>query len=149
MYFKGRTLRALDAKSRIMLTPDFRSALCTADAAGVFVLTTRDGALAGYPLPLWEKIESAFAALRNPEREIRDFMRLFIGGAQEMTPDRHGRVLLSRGHLEYAGIEGEAWIVGVVSRFELWAPARFEAAISTDFSDISQRLGERGVDIAL
>lgn len=149
MYFKGRTLRALDAKSRIMLTPDFRSALCAADAAGTFVLTTRDGALAGYPLPLWERIESAFAALRNPEREIRDFMRLFIGGAQEMAPDRHGRVLLSRGHLEYAGIEGEAWIVGVVSRFELWSPARLEAAISTDFSDISQRLGDCGADIAL
>ena len=76
-------------------------------------------------------------------------MRLFIGGAQEITPDRQGRILLSQGHLAYADIDAEVWIVGMVSRFELWSPRRLEAAISADFSGISLRLEECGLDIAL
>lgn len=149
MYFRGRTLRALDAKSRLMLTPDFREILFGGNPKGTFVLTTRDHGLVGYPMPMWHELESAFAALKNPSKEVRDFMRLFIGGAEEVTPDAQGRILLSRGHLGYAGIEREVWLVGMVSKFEIWSPERLETVISTDFSDISERLIECGADIAL
>ncbi len=149
MYFRGRTLRALDAKSRLMLTPDFREILLAENPTGTFVLTTRDHGLVGYPMSMWSELESAFASLKNPSREVRDFMRLFIGGAEEVTPDAQGRILLSRGHIAYAGIEREVWLVGMVSKFEIWSPERLENLISADFSDISERLIECGVDIAL
>lgn len=142
-------MRTLDAKSRLMLTPDFREILFAGNPEGTFVLTTRDRGLVGYPMPMWTDLENAFAALKNPSREVRDFMRLFIGGAEEITPDAQGRILLSRGHLAYAGINREVWLVGMVSKFEIWSPDRLEPLITTDFSDISEKLVECGADIAL
>jgi len=149
MFFRGRSLRTLDTKSRLMLTPDFRELIFAGNPQGAFVLTTRDRGLVGYPMPLWQELESAFAALKNPSREVRDFMRLFIGGAEEITPDAQGRILLSRGHLGYAGIEREAWLVGMVSKFEIWSPDRLDVVLAADFSDISERLIESGADIVL
>ena len=122
MLFRGQSYRSLDAKGRLMLPPEFRDALTAASADGTFVLTTYDGCLVGYPAPLWNELEERFGRLRNSSRKIRDFRRLVLGGAEDQSFDAQGRIRLSRAHVEYAGLEHDAVVVGQGDKFEIWDP---------------------------
>lgn len=128
MLFRGQSYRSLDAKGRLVLPPEFREALA-ALAQGSFVLTTYDGCLVGYPGPLWSELEERFARLRNSSRKIRDFRRLVLGGAEDQSLDAQGRLRLSRAHMEYAGLEHDAVVVGQGDKFEIWDQARFKALL--------------------
>lgn len=147
MLFRGRITRSLDAKGRLMLPPDFRNTLVSRSEEGRVMLTTYDGCVVGFPLPDWTELENKVNAVKNPPRKLRDFRRLVIGGAEEMTIDAQGRIRLSKDHLAYAGISAEAVMVGQGPRFELWQPARLEAALSGDFDDISEVVQE-GLDFS-
>ena len=137
MLFRGQSYRSLDAKGRLMLPPEFRDALTAASVDGTFVLTTYDGCLVGYPAPLW-----------NSSRKIRDFRRLVLGGAEDQSFDAQGRIRLSRAHVEYAGLEHDAVVVGQGDKFEIWDQARFKALLSQDFDDVADELAESGIDFS-
>lgn len=147
MYFRGRILRNLDPKSRIVLPPDFREILLSRSPAGKVVLTTYDGCAVGFPLPDWEEFECKMNRIKNPSREVRFFRRLVIGGAEELAVDAQGRVRLSRELMKYAGIEREAILMGQGSRFEIWAPGTLDAALDQDFDDVAAALADTGIDI--
>ena len=147
MLFRGQAFRSLDAKGRLMLPTAFREAL--AASGGGFVLTTYDGCLVGYPEPLWAELEERFLRLRNGSRKLRDFRRLVLGGAETQVFDAQGRIRLSREHMEYAGLEHDAVVVGQGDRFELWDQARFKALIAQNFDDVADDLAESGIDFSL
>ena len=147
MLFRGQSYRSLDAKGRLVLPPEFREALA-ASAQGSFVLTTYDGCLVGYPGPLWSELEERFARLRNSSRKIRDFRRLVLGGAEDQSLDAQGRLRLSRAHMEYAGLEHDAVVVGQGDKFEIWDQARFKALLAQDFDDVADELAESGIDFS-
>ena len=142
MLFRGRTTRSLDAKGRLMLPPEFRNILLSRSDEGRLVLTTYDNCVVGFPLPDWMEFENKLNSIKNPPRKLRDFRRLVVGGAEEMTTDAQGRIRLSKDHLCYAGISGEAVLMGQGSRFELWQPARLDGVISGDFDDVSEAVQE-------
>ena len=131
-----------------MLPPEFRDALTAASADGTFVLTTYDGCLVGHPSPLWNELEERFGRLRNSSRKIRDFRRLVLGGAEDQSFDAQGRIRLSRAHVEYAGLEHDAVVVGQGDKFEIWDQARFKALLSQDFDDVADELAESGIDFS-
>lgn len=108
MYFRGRSSRNLDPKGRLMLPPEFRESLLARSAEGKFMLTTYDGCIVGFPWPDWVEFEEKFARIPNPSREMRNFRRLVIGGAEEQLADAQGRIRLSRDHLAYAGLLRES-----------------------------------------
>lgn len=147
MLFRGRISRSLDAKGRLMLPPDFRNTLVSRSEAGRVMLTTYDNCVVAYPLPDWLELENKINGVKNPPRHFRDFRRLVIGGAEEMSPDAQGRIRLSKGQLAYAGISDEVVLVGQGPRFELWQPARLDVALSGDFDDISESVQE-GLDFS-
>ena len=127
-----------------MLPAEFRNALET----GSFVLTTYDGCLAAYPEPLWEELEEKFSRLKNSSRKIRDFRRLVLGGAEVQTLDQQGRIRLSRGHMEYAGIERDVIVLGQIDKFEIWDQARFKALLTQNFDDVTDELASSGIDFS-
>lgn len=142
MLFRGRNTRSLDAKGRLMLPPEFRDILLSRSEEGRLVLTTYDSCVVGFPLPDWLEFENKINSIKNPPRKLRDFRRLVVGGAEEMTTDAQGRIRLSKDHLGYAGITGAAILMGQGSRFELWQPERLEGVISGDFDDVSEAVQE-------
>lgn len=142
MLFRGRNTRSLDAKGRLMLPPEFRNILLSRSEEGRLVLTTYDNCVVGFPLPDWLEFENKINGIKNPPRKLRDFRRLVVGGAEEMTTDAQGRIRLSKDHLNYAGIGGEAVLMGQGSRFELWQPSRLDGVISGDFDDVSEAVQE-------
>lgn len=142
MLFRGRTSRSIDAKGRLMLPPEFRDILLSRSEPGSLVLTTYDGCIVGFPLPDWMEFENKINSIKNPPRKLRDFRRLVVGGAEEMTTDAQGRIRLSKDHMSYAGISGDAILMGQGSRFELWQPAKLDSVISGDFDDVADVVQE-------
>lgn len=142
MLFRGRTSRSIDAKGRLMLPPEFRDILLSRSEPGSLVLTTYDGCIVGFPLPDWMEFEKKINSIKNPPRKLRDFRRLVVGGAEEMTTDAQGRIRLSKDHMSYAGISGDAILMGQGSRFELWQPAKLDSVISGDFDDVADVVQE-------
>jgi MraZ protein len=94
-----------------------------------------------YPAEAWQAlIEKMQARLLFTRRDARAFARLMFSGAQACTPDAEGRIPLPDGLLQYAGIEGEAVLVGVGTHLELWSPRRWQ--------EVADRMIEEGVTIA-
>ncbi|MFW5734897.1 MAG: division/cell wall cluster transcriptional repressor MraZ [Oceanidesulfovibrio sp.] len=149
MPFRGRSIRSLDDKGRIMMPPEFRDIVVARCAEGKFMCTTYDGCLVGFPLPDWEEFEYKISRIKNSSRKLRDFRRLVIGGAEELSVDKQGRVRLSQAHRDYAGLDGEAEIVGQLEKFEIWNPQRLSGATEQDFSDVAEELAASGIDVPL
>ena len=148
MRFRGQSYRSLDAKGRLVLPPEFRDALAAPPINGAFVLTTYDGCLVGYPTPLWRELEARFSRLRNSSRKLRDFRRLVLGGAEEQAVDAQGRLRLSRAHMDYAGLDHDAVVVGQGETFEIWDQGRFKALLAQNFDDVADELAESGIDFS-
>jgi MraZ protein len=146
-YFRGRILRNLDPKGRLMLPPGFRDILAARSAGGKTILTTYDGCLVAYPQPDWEIFEDKLGNIKTPTRPLRDFRRLVLGGAEEMAPDPQGRIRLSRAHLQYAAIDREAMIVGQGPRFEVWSPERLGPILERTLDDVAGVIAESGLDL--
>ncbi|MDR2162259.1 MAG: division/cell wall cluster transcriptional repressor MraZ [Desulfovibrio sp.] len=149
-YFRGRTLRTLDPKGRVMLPPEFRDILAARGGAeGRVVLTTYDGCVVAFPYPDWEIFEQAINRIKNAPRPVRDFRRLVLGGAEEMRLDSQGRIRLSRAHLCYADIERDAVLVGQGPRFEIWSQARLEPILEQAVDDVARAIADTGLDFEL
>jgi len=146
MYFRGRFLRSPDLKGRLALPPEFRETLLLRSSEGRVVLTTYDNCVVGFPLPDWEEFEHKMNHITNAPSIVRDFRRLALGGAEAMAVDGQGRVRLSREHMVYAGINGEATIVGQGPRFEIWSPQRLAPVLEQNFADVAKAIAETGID---
>lgn len=168
MYFRGRSSRSLDPKGRLMLPAEFRDSLSARgksgleagpetgedavsdDTQGRFVITTYDGCLVAYPWADWTDLEAKFARLPNPSPKVRAFRRLFIGGAEVQSLDAQGRVRLSQDHREYAQLDKDVVVLGLINRFELWNPDILKAAMDEQkLDDVSDELAASGIDFAL
>lgn len=178
MNFRGRSQRSLDPKGRFMLSPEYRESLCSRmqkNENGLFtpqnaaleqaaelpdsspekteikvVITTFDHCLVAYPWLDWLKLEEQFTRIPNPSSNVRAFRRLFIGGAEEQSLDAQGRIRLSQEHREYAQLDKEIIILGLINRFEIWNPALFKQSTEEiDFNAVSDELNDSGIDFAL
>ena len=60
-------------------------------------------------------------------------LKRFIGsGSVQVTLDKGGRICLPEKMAKEAGIEDAAVLVGLLDRFEIWSPARYEHVKASD-----------------
>jgi MraZ protein len=57
---------------------------------------------------------------------MRRFRRVFIGGAFECSCDRQDRILVPPTLREYAALDKDIVIVGVLDHFEIWSRQNWE-----------------------
>lgn len=55
-------------------------------------------------------------------------MRFILPNAEELTPDKQGRVLIPQKLLKYAQINGEVFLSGMSNRIEVWDPELYRQA---------------------
>ncbi len=114
------------------------------------VLTTYDTCLVAFPWEDWLDLENKFARLPNPSPEVRAFRRLFLGGAEVQEADAQGRIRLSQDHREYARIEKDVVLMGLVNRFEIWNPQMLRNSLENhDISRVTEELAHSGIDFQL
>lgn len=76
------------------------------------------------------------------QQDGRAFKRLLLAGAQELSVDEMGRVLVPKNLLEYAHVRKQVAILGVGERIELWS-AEMWATYSRKAAGTFQRLGKQ------
>ena len=75
----------------------------------------------------WEqKARELDAAIVDP-RQRRLVERRFFGMAFEVELDAQGRIVIPAKFRQYAGLNGEAMLIGARDRFEIWSSERWEA----------------------
>ncbi len=117
--FKGEFHYVLDQKGRIVIPPRFRHAL-----GDRFVVTLGfDGCVAVYPEARWRVVEEK---LRAQPLAKRRFVRYLLGSAVEVELDRQGRFVLPQPLRDYAGIQREVVVIGLIDKLEIWSKERWQ-----------------------
>jgi MraZ protein len=86
-----------------------------------------DQCLAAYPPAEWGRLESQLRSLPALSRSVKAVTRLLASRAADCALDVQGRILLPPALRAAAGLQREAVVVGVLDRFELWAPDSWDA----------------------
>ena len=126
--FKGTYHHRIDPKGRLPIPAVFRRALGEAGAAGV-VVTQLDQCLAVYSPSEWARLESQLAALPAFNKQVKALTRLLASRAADCEIDVQGRILLPPALRAAAGLGRDAVVVGVLNRFEVWAPETWDAFV--------------------
>lgn len=90
------------------------------------MVTRMDGSLFAYALNEWSKIEERILALAEKSDHMRRFRRVFVGGAFECNCDKQSRVLIPPTLRDYAKLNKEIVLVGVLDHFEIWSKENWE-----------------------
>ncbi len=120
--FTGEYRHSVDDKGRIAVPAKFRAQL----AEGLVVSRWIDSCLAIFPRTGFEALAERVAALQVTDTGSRMFQRFLFSGASETELDRSGRVLVPEYLRTWAGLEGDAVLVGSRDHAEIWAPARWD-----------------------
>ncbi len=129
--FRGSSFHTIDNKGRIIIPSRFRDIIKANGGDGV-VVTCMDGCLLGYPFDEWRRLESNIGSMAETSGNIRRFRRVFIGGASECNCDKQDRILIPQALREYAKLEKDIVLVGVVDHFEIWRRKNWDME-STEF----------------
>jgi transcriptional regulator MraZ len=101
-----------------------------ADAASFVVVTPLDQCLAAYPPSEWSRLEEQLRTLPAFSRPAKALTRLLTSRAVDCELDVQGRILLPAPLRAAAGLDREALVIGVLNRFEVWAPERWESFVA-------------------
>jgi MraZ protein len=121
--FLGENRHTVDAKGRVAIPARFRAKL----ERGAVLTRGVDDCLYVFPVETWEEKAEEMAAAITDARLRRIAERRFFAYSTELEMDAQGRALLPLKFRQYAGLNGEAMIVGARDRFEIWSPERWEA----------------------
>jgi len=139
----GEFNHGMDNKNRIIIPSKLRE-----DLGETFIISKGlDGCLYIYPKAEWITFETKLKALPLSSKDARTFSRFFFSGANEMEPDKMGRILIPQSLLEYAGIVDEVVSVGMMNRVEVWSKEKWKAYNDSemDMDDIASKMNELGI----
>lgn len=142
--FIGEYRHNLDYKGRVAVPKKFRSDL----AQGAILTKGLDGCLFLYPMSSWSKLTDRIQELSVTQADTRAFGRYLFGGASEVEFDQLGRIKIPEYLLEYAHIQKNAVLVGLLERIEIWSPRLWEKQVKkleTRGEEIAEKLARRGV----
>ena len=124
--FIGEYAYSLDSKGRVNIPAKFRQSLSD-DNEGTFVITRgMDSCVWVYPLIQWKDIESNLRNLSSLSKINRIIVRNTARYASPSTYDKQGRITLTPSLIDYAGLDKDVLIVGMVNKIEIWNPTRLD-----------------------
>ena len=120
--FIGEYAYSLDSKGRVNIPAKFRQSL-SADSQNTFVITRGlDPCVWVYPLEQWKEIENNLRNLSSVKNIHRTFVRDTARYASPSTYDKQGRITLTPSLTDYAGLEKDVLIIGMINKIEIWNP---------------------------
>ena len=138
--FVGTFEHSLDGKGRLVLPSAFRAHL--ADS----------GFLSQYEscLGLWTPEKFRETAERLTERvragETSEYaLRAFSANAHEVRPDSQGRIVIPQRLRDYAHLDREVVVIGVLDRIEIWDAAGWDGASDQSDATFNAAVSERGI----
>lgn len=145
--FRGRFELTIDAKGRFNVPSRFRDTLRERYDERL-IITNFDNCLVAYPFSEWVEIERKASSLSMVRKEAKRFLRFFVSGAAECSLDRQGRVLIPPVLRDFAGLDRDIVLAGMLSRMEIWSRERWneELKLSKEsFEDMADVLSDLGI----
>ena len=139
----GEYRHSIDAKGRVSLPARFRASL-----DGTVVVARGFGReLVVYTPQGYEGFLGKLLALDGFKNKVRDAKRYFTANAHEVDLDKAGRVNLPAGLAAWAGLEGDAVVIGAGDHIEIWSPAEWDGFEdrTTDIASIAEEFSDLGV----
>ena len=142
--FIGEYKYSIDEKKRLAVPAKFRRLL------GKKAVITRglDKSLILYPAKEWGSLAKKISKLPLAQADARNFSRLMLGGAMEVTIDGLGRILIPDYLKDYASLKKKVIFIGLYDRVEVWDELEFQKnRKKTEMAagDIAERLKDLGV----
>ena len=133
IYYNSVFCHGVDEKRRLAIPAKWRPA----DEAVEFTLMVFRKHQAGpclRVLPPKEMAQLMESIDAMPNSDVnKTVLKRFIGSESvQVTCDKAGRICLPEEMTKAAGIANEATLVGLLDRFEIWNPARFEKVKAAD-----------------
>lgn len=137
--FIGEYVHTVDDKKRISLPSKFRKDV------GKKIIVTRglDNCLFIYTIAEWKKIAEELGSgwTRSDQRGIHRFI---YGGAQEVSVDSVGRILIPDYLKKFAGLKSKVVFAGVHNRIEVWNDQKwssYKQSMEKRAEELSEKLG--------
>lgn len=143
--FMGEHNHTIDTKGRLIVPAKFRELL-----GEDFVVTKGlDGCLFAYPGEEWKALEEKLRTLPLTNKNARKLSRFFLAGAAGCEVDKQGRILIPAVLREFAQLEKDVVLVGVLNRVEIWSKAKWQETNEEydNMDDIAEQMEELGLGI--
>jgi len=132
--FTGEYRYILDVKSRINIPAKFRSALSPDNECSFVITRGMDPCIVAYPLLEWQQVEVGLRTLSSASKTYRSFIRSIVRYATPVKMDKQGRIQITSILKDYADLDKDVLIIGVVNKIELWNPVRLDKLEDTTLS---------------
>ena len=144
--FMGEYSHTIDTKGRLIIPSKFREEL-----GETFVVTKGlDGCLFVFSDEEWKAFEIKLKSLPLTNKNARQFARFFVAGATPCELDKQGRILLPATLREFAGLEKDVVLTGMLNRIEIWSKEKWNENNSLDdvaMDEIAEQMTELGFGI--
>lgn len=143
--FYGEYEHTIDRKGRLILPSRFREVAKANFVEKFFITRGLDKCLFMFAEEEWRAQEQKFKSISFTKQQARTFNRLYFSGAQEILPDKQGRILIPTYLKNFAQIKRDVVIVGVSNRIEIWAKDIWFEFYNTwrqSFEEISEKIME-------
>lgn len=131
----------LDDKGRITIPSEWRYGHAPED---VFLAAPHpDGYIAVLPPPEVVKLREKISAIASSNSRGQAFAARYFAKTQSFVVDKAGRVGLQAPLLQHAGIDKNAVLVGLLTKFHIYSPARWqqEQEVSVPEIEVMRELG--------
>ena len=112
----------MDQKGRVSLPSAFRR---EADGDRFILLQWESRYLTLFPQAKWQDVQQELLKFRRADPAAWNQVRLVIGQAVEVSPDKQGRILVPAALQDAANLSGTVLLIGNLDRVELWDPATY------------------------
>lgn len=116
----GTYEHTIDAKGRMAFPTKLRERL----GLSFIVTVGLDGCLYVYSNEDWDIFTEKLQTLTGGKASVA---KKIIYSACTVEPDKQGRILIPQKLRDYAGLDHDVTVLGVVNRAEIWDSARFNA----------------------
>lgn len=140
----GEYEHSIDTKGRLIMPSKLKD-----DIGEKFVITKGlDGCLFVYSASEWKNFEDKLRSFPLTNKDARALMRFFLAGAMECEIDKQGRFLITSNLREFAGLEKEVVIIGVLNKIEIWSKEKwttYSEKENMEADEIAEKMSNLGI----
>ena len=138
--FLGQFKYITDTKGRLTIPVRFRAAL----ASGAYLIQGFERNLIVHTSDNFQGLARKASGLSSTQPEARAVRRVIFGGATDVALDSAGRINIPSFLRDYAGLDGEVYLVGAGEYFEIWRAEEWEKQLRsvTDPEANAQRFAD-------